>query len=260
MDDQPRDPAPQPEPTEAAAPVLPAPEPQDTQGWIPPTEGKPSRVLIRVLASIAGLVLGALVFAIFIGGSSDPHDQALEEFGQRLGAIPEFEARYGDVESGDEAFRLGQQLGVAGLARLPDDRLLRYWQLSNSMLGLADDADCAAIMRQTIDGTDAAALVRRLEIDEFREMLDITYTALESELTGTPGPPAPTNADIEAASFALAGALGADTVVELGTTLSDTSAEDAAVCGAARSFVGGILELGEPHRTTFLRYMVVQGV
>jgi hypothetical protein len=212
------------------------------------------------VAGIAVIVAGALVFTIFIGGSSDPHDQALEDFGQRLAALPEFEARYGDVESGDEAFRLGQQMGVAGLARLPDDRLLRYWQLSNTLLGLADDADCAAIMRQTISGTDAAALVRRLEIDEFREMLDVTYTALESELKGTPGPPTPTNADVEAASFALAGALGTDRVVELGTTLTDTSAEDAAVCGAARSFVGGILALEDPYRTTFLRYMVAQGL
>ena len=128
------------------------------------------------------------------------------------------------------------------------------------MLGLADDANCAAIMRQTISGTDAAAVVRRLEIDQFREMLDVTFTALESELKGTPGPPAPTNADVEAASFALAGAMGADRVVELGTTLSDTSAEDAAVCGAARSFVDGVLALEEPHRTTFLRYMVAEGL
>jgi hypothetical protein len=260
MDEQPRDPAAQPDPAQPATDwVPPAPQPAPTDGWIPPTDAKPSRTLIRVVAGIAVIVAGALVFTIFIGGSSDPHDRALEDFGQRLAALPEFEARYGDVESGDEAFRLGQQLGVAGLARLPDDRLLRYWQLSNTMLGLADDADCAAIMRQTISGTDAAALVRRLEIDEFREMLDVTYTALESELKGTPGPPTPTNADVEAA-FALAGALGTDRVVELGTTLTDTSAEDAAVCGAARSFVGGILALEDPHRTTFLRYMVAQGL
>ena len=274
MDEQPRNPSPEAEPTEPAAPVVPAQEPTEaatgwvptasepgpTDGWIQPTEGKSSRVVIRVLASVAGLVLGALVFAMFIGGSSDPHDQALEEFGQRLAALPEFESRYGDVESGDEAFRLGQQLGVAGLARLPDDRLLRYWQLSNAMLGLADDRDCAAIMRQTISGTDAAGVVRRLEIDEFREMLDIIYTALESELKGSPGPAAPTDADVEAASLALAGAMGADTVVALGTTLTDTSAEDAEVCESARSFVGGILALEDPHRTTFLRYMVAQGL
>jgi hypothetical protein len=261
MDEQPREPPAQPEPAQPATDwVPPTPQPAPTEGWIPPTDAKPSRILIRVVAGIAVIVAGALVFTMFIGGSSDPHDQALEDFGQRLAALPEFEARYGDVESGDEAFRLGQQMGVAGLARLPDDRLLRYWQLSNTMLGLADDADCAAIMRQTISGTDAAALARRLEIDEFREMLDVTYIALESELKGTPGPPAPTSADVEAASVALAGALGADRAVELGTTLTDPSAEDAAVCGAARSFVGGILALEDPHRTTFLRYMVAQGL
>ena len=277
MDEPPRDPPPQPEPTEPAGPVTPVPEPdpelaegwippapapasEPIEGWIPPAANKSNRIVIRVLAAIEVVVAGALVFTIFIGGSSDPHDKALEDFGERLAALPEFEARYGDVESGDEAFRLGQQLGVAGLARLPDDRLLRYWQLSNEMLALADDADCAALIRQKISGTDAAGLVRRLEVDEFREMLEITYTALEAELKDTPGPPAPTNADIEAASVALAGAMGADTVVELGTTLSDITAEDAAVCGAARSFVGGILDLGEPHRSTFRRYLVAQGL
>jgi hypothetical protein len=281
MDEPPRDPPTQPEPTEPAAPVTPVPEPapepepesaegwipsapapasEPIEGWIPPADNKSSRIVIRVLAAIAVVVAGALVFTIVIGGSSDPHDKALKDFGERLAALPEFEARYGDVESGDEAFQRGQQLGAAGLARLPDDRLLRYWQLSNEMLALADDADCAALIRQTAKGTDAASVVRRLEIDEFREMLEITYTAVEAELKDTPGPPAPKNADIEAASVALAGAMGADTVVGLGTTLSDITAEDAAVCGAARSFVAGILDLGEPHRSTFLRYMVAQGL
>jgi hypothetical protein len=279
MDEPPRDPPPQPEPTEPAGPVtpVPAPEPEPApaqgwippapapasepiEGWIPPAANKSNRIVIRVLAAIAVVVAGALVFTIFIGGSSDPHDKALQDFGERLAALPEFEARYGDVESADEAFQRGQQLGAAGLARLPDDRLLRYWQLSNEMLALADDADCAALIRQKISGTDAADLVRRLEVDEFREMLEITYIAMEAELKNTPGPPAPTNADIEAASVALAGAMGADTVVGLGTTLSDITAEDVAVCGAARSFVAGILDLGEPHRSTFLRYMVAQGL
>ena len=256
MDDQPRDRPPQPEPTEPVEPATREP----TVLWIPPADTKRSRTAIRVAAGIAVAVLVFVVIGIFRAAPSDPHDQALEAFSQRLAALPEFEARYGDVESGDEAFRLGQELGVAGLARLHDEKLLRYWQLSDTMLRLADDADCAAIMRQTLSGTDAAVLVRRLELDEFREMLDITYTALEAELKDTPGPPAPTDADLEAASFALAGAMGADTVVKLGTTLTDTAAEDTAVCGAARSFVEGVLDLEEPHRTTFLRYMVVQGL
>ena len=202
MDEQPRDPPPQPEPTEPAAPVTPAPEPaqpatgwvppapepEPTHGWIPPTDGKPSRIVIRVAGRHrCGRARGPRVHHLHrrVVRSPRPGPRRILTAAERH---PEFEARYGDVESGDEAFRLGQQLGVAGLARLPDDRLLRYWQLSNAMLALADDADCAAIMRQTIDGTDAAAIVRRLEIDEFREMLDITLHRPRVRAEGHAGP------------------------------------------------------------------------
>ena len=128
------------------------------------------------------------------------------------------------------------------------------------MLALADDADCAAIMRQTIDGTDAAAIVRRLEIDEFREMLDITYTALESELKDTPGPAAPTSADMEAASFALARRRRrTERSWSSGRPSRTLPPRTQRSARAARNFVGAILDLEEPHRATFLRYMVVQG-
>ena len=65
---------------------------------------------------------------------------------------------------------------------------------------------------------------------------------------------------MQAASVALANAMGVDAVTEAANALQDTTAEDAAVCGAARAFVGGILDLEEPHRATFLRYMVAQGL
>ena len=42
--------------------------------------------------------------------------------------------------------------------------------------------------------------------------------------------------------------------------LQDTTAEDKAVCDAARAFIGGVLDLEEPHRANFLRYMLVQGL
>ena len=64
---------------------------------------------------------------------------------------------------------------------------------------------------------------------------------------------------MEAASFALAGALGQDTVVELGRP-SRHHRRGRSGPRAARNFVGGILDLEEPHRATFLRYMVVQGL
>ncbi len=65
---------------------------------------------------------------------------------------------------------------------------------------------------------------------------------------------------MQAASLALANAMGLDAVTELANPLQDTTAEDKAVCDAAGQFVGGVLDLEEPHRATFLRYMVVQGL
>ena len=157
MDEQPRDPPQQPEPTEPAAPVTPsaepaepatsqvppAPETEPTHGWIPPTEGKSNRIVIRVLAGIAAAVLGVLVFTIFIGSQVDPREAAANDFGRRLMEMPEFKARYGDVDSHERAYELGQQLGATAFARLDDPSLLRYWQLQEIVLQNADDSTCA---------------------------------------------------------------------------------------------------------------------
>ena len=40
--------------------------------------------------------------------------------------------------------------------------------------------------------------------------------------------------------------------------MEDTTAEDKAVCDAARAFIGGVLALEEPHRANLLRYLAVQ--
>lgn len=268
MDEQPRDPPSPLEPNQPAGPVMPAPqpaqpaagwvpppsEPEPTPGWIPPADGKPRRILIRVAAGIAVAVLGFLVLGIFLGSQVDPYDAALRERGQRLQGLPEFEARFGEVESEEEAFLLGQQVGLPGLARLPDDDLLRYWELSESMLAIADDRVCAGIMRQAVDASDATALARRLSIDEFREVLDINLGAMEAELSDRPGPPPPSAADIEAASLALVEVVGAQKLQEIGAGLNNL--DDAVVCADARTFIGAVLDLREPHRTTLLRGMV----
>ena len=163
MDEQPRDPPQQPEPTEPAAPVTPAAEPagsatsqvppapetEPTHGWIAPTEGKSNRIVIRVLAGIAVAVLGVLVFTIFIGSQVDPREAAANDFGRRLMEMPEFKARYGDVDSHEEAYELGQQLGATAFARLDDPSLFRYWQLQEIVLQNADDSICSQAIRQT---------------------------------------------------------------------------------------------------------------
>ena len=128
MDEPPRDPPPQPEPAEPGLPATPAPEPApeptgwippapgpdpapEPTGWIPPAESKPSRIVIRVLAASPWPCSGLLVFTIFIGSRADPREAAANDYGRRLMEMPEFQARYGDVDSPERAFELGQQLG-----------------------------------------------------------------------------------------------------------------------------------------------------
>jgi len=277
MDEPPRDPPPQPEPAEPAAPVTPVPEPapepaqgwippapapasEPIEGWIPPAETKSSRLVIRVLAVIAVVVLGALVFTIFIGSQTDPREAAGNDLGRRLMAMPEFQARYGDVDTPERAYELGQELGTTALVRLDDQSLLRYWQLTEVVLQNADDSTCAQVMRQTIKAEQAAELAKTLDDDQYKEFLEVTFKAFEADLKGTPGPPLPTDADVQAASVALTNAMGLEAVTAAANALQDTTAEDKAVCDAARAFIGGVLDLDEPHRATFLRYMVAQGL
>ena len=88
-------------------------------------------------------VLGVLVFTIFIGSQVDPREAAANDFGRRLMEMPEFKARYGDVDSHEEAYELGQQLGATAFARLDDPSLFRYWQLQEIVLQNADDSICS---------------------------------------------------------------------------------------------------------------------
>jgi len=262
MDEQPRDPQQQPAPPEPEAPGTPESESAEpAAGWIPPAPaGKSSRLVIRILAVIAVVVLGALAFTIFIGSQVDPRDAAANDFGRRLMEMPEFKARYGDVDSQERAYELGQELGATAFARLDDPSLLRYWQIQEIVLQNADDSTCSQLMRQTIQPDQARELQESLDEDQFKEVLELVFKAFEAELKGTPGPPAPSDSDVQAASIALANAMGADAVTRAGNALQDTTAEDKAVCDAARAFIGGVLDLEEPHRANFLRYLVVQGL
>jgi hypothetical protein len=264
MDDQQVPPPAEPEPP-ASGEVGPeiAPEAVDevptegpTSQWVQPAPSSgPSRALPLILAVVVIGVIGIVAALIFIGANADPRDSAAREFGQRLIDMPEFKARYGDVDTPEEAYELGQTIGARAFARLDDASLLRYWQLTEILIGNADDKTCTRIMRQTIEPGDAEALGKTLAEDQYRELLDISFRAFEAELKGTPGPPAPTDADVQAASLALANAVGMDQVTQAATALQDPAAADADVCDAAKLFLNGVLQLEEPHRATFLRYM-----
>ena len=49
--------------------------------------------------------------------------------------------------------------------------------------------------------------------------------------------------------------MGVDRVTQAANALQDPTAADADVCDAAKAFLAGVLQLEEPHRATFLRYM-----
>jgi hypothetical protein len=251
MDEQPLRPPSEP------GPVNPAPDETPVQsGWIQPSpDQKPSRALPLVLAVVAVGVLGVIGLLIFIGANADPRDAAARDFGRRLMEMPEFEARYGDVDSPEEAYQLGQQVGLTAFARLDDASLLRYWQLMEMVIQGADDRTCAGLIRQTLNASDAMELTRLLDEDQFTELLGISFRAFEADLKGIPGPPAPSDADVQAASIALASLMGMDELNQAATALQDPSADEATVCRATKSFIGGVLQLQEPHRAMFLRYM-----
>jgi hypothetical protein len=240
-----------------SAPEPPAPaEPPAPSGWIPPSPGpKPSRVLPAILAVGALGVLGVLALLAFIGANVDPRDAAASDFGRRLMEMPEFEARYGDVDSVEEAYRLGQEAGLTAFARLDDASLLRYWQLMDQVIEGADDRACAGLIRQTLDAAEATEMTRLLDEDQFEELLGISFRAFEADLKGIAGPPPPSDAQVQSASAALASAMGIDRLNEAASALQDPAADDATVCRATKAFIGGVLDLEDPHRATFLRYM-----
>jgi len=251
MDEQPLPPPSEPAPEPVAPPEPPAPS-----GWIQPSpDQKPNRILPALLAVVAFAVLGVLGLLVFIGANADPRDAAASDFGRRLMEMPEFEARYGDVDSPEEAYQLGQQVGLTAFARLDDASLLRYWQLMDQVIQGADDRACAGLIRQTLDASEATELTRLLDQDQFEELLGISFRAFEADLKGIAGPPTPSDADVQGASAALASAMGIDQLNQAASALQDPTADDATVCRATKSFIGSVLELPDPHRATFLRYM-----
>jgi hypothetical protein len=251
MDDQPLQPPIDP------VPETPAPDETPTQsGWIQPSpdQGR-SRVLPVLVAVVAVVVIGVLALFVLIGANADPRDAAARDFGQRLMEMPEFEARYGDIDEPHEAYELGQQVGLTAFARLDDASLLRYWQLMEVLIQSADDRTCTGLIRQTLDASEAVELTKLLDEDQFGELLEISFRAFEADLKGIPGPPAPTDFDVQAASVALANAMGTDRLNQAASALQDAAADDATVCDGTKAFISGVLQLPEPHRATFLRYM-----
>jgi hypothetical protein len=202
-------------------------------------------------------VIGVVGVLLFLGSQVDPRDALASNFGRRLMEMPEFEARYGDIESEAQAFQAGQELGTHAFARLGDDGLLRYWELTRVMWNATDDRVCAAAIRQTVTAEESKATLEFLTEDQYAEMLDLMYRAFEAELKGIPGPPAPSDAAVQAAYLALGSDVGNERLIELSDTMLDSTASDADVCDASRSFLDAVMRLPTAERAALLRYMAV---
>jgi hypothetical protein len=222
-----------------------------------PTSPTPGRKkLVYVGLAVAVVVLYGLIRTITAGSlSNDPYDVATREVGQKLLAMPEFKARYGDVTSEDQAYQIGQEIALKGIPRLGDADLLRYWQLTNKMIGVADPAACGRIFKQTAGAEDAKKTARALDLESFRQLLDVTLIAFQADLRGDPVRPAPSGEALTTAFLALQTSTG-PAMADVGAKLNDKSASDADVCTAGRSFLGAVLALGEPDRTVIARYMI----
>ena len=189
------------------------------------------------------------------GSPKDAYDVAASEFGRQLLAMPEFKAKYGEVTSEQQAYEVGQKAAASGIPRLGDADLLRYWQDSATLLNVADPSACGRILRNKLQPSEASKMARSLDLTTFKDLLSVTMLALQADLRGDPVRPVPTAQELSGAFVKLQAAMG-PSMVESSTKLTDASATDPDVCTAGRTFIGGVLALGDPDRTVILRYSI----
>jgi hypothetical protein len=213
------------------------------------------RRFVYIGLGLAILVLLGLVGSILRGSGSDAYDIAANDFGRQLLAMPDFKAKYGELTSEQQAYEVGQKAAASGIPRLGDADLLHYWQDSAKLLNVAEPGACGRILRNTIQPGEASKLARALDIETFKDLLAVTLLAVQADLRGDPVRPVPDAQQVSDAFAKLQSAMG-PAMIDSSAKLTDASATDADVCVAGRTFIGGVLALGEPDRTVILRYSI----
>lgn len=212
-------------------------------------------------------ILGiALVVAVVVGGVAvqrilfgrDAYEQALADATASLMESADFKSRYGTV-SDDEAEQIGTELGAKGIGHLGDAELEEYFGTTVRIVETLDEEPCAQLLAGSVDNDAVLEGAKTLEIDTFRRYIDILMAGARAELEGAAPPPAPTDAELQAAFVALAAELGQDRALEVLTIVSDPSSHEAGeTCAATLEMLRAILDVPDAERRDLLRFMASQ--
>lgn len=241
--------------------------------WSPPPVARKRMIVLGTCGAIAGAI-GALFLAIqiddyFSAGRYTPsyeaspvvleksaYDAALERYGARVAAVPEYLAVVRTATDKAAAQSIGRDLSRKGLRRLSDDTLLTRLVL---MRRIADDADvgtCAALITgEPAPGIEA--VLRRFSADDVQQWFDLSYEATMAELRQTAYPPGAQQAQIERAMQQLLRSLAPEDAQLLRSMLMSAQGKPPAdACRAARLLYSGLSNLPERPRLVLARALV----
>jgi hypothetical protein len=206
---------------------------------------------IAGVAALIGAVVG--VTGNLDIPSQDPYVRATEDLAAEILEMPEFEDRFGALDE-EDAFRVGFELGAAGIPRLSDAELSEWLSLTRELLGAVDVETCALLIRGTGDANTALDAFKALDLDTYTRYLEIVLQGVRLELTDALGASPPTQADVDAALVLLAEALGPTRSEEVATVFTDPSgASSQQVCAAGRDFYAALATLDEGPRGALIR-------
>lgn len=186
-----------------------------------------------------------------------PYDAALQKYTARLGQMQEFRAAAGRAGNRTEARALGRQLSQAGLRRLSDERLIQRATLVSHLVNQAGTETCAAIMKgRSVPGIEST--LRQLPPEEIGQWFDISFEAIQSELSQAPAPAPPSQEQLNQAMKAMLALLPpAEGQLLISVLTSRGKSSDTTACNAARLMYTNIPDLPDPHRAIFARMLVL---
>ena len=203
------------------------------------------------------IVTGVVTLLYFIIAQPKPFEEGTPKYLRRIAANPEIRRVFQGL-SQSQANTLGRELGGKGLARLDDSMLLERAALVHKLLIASDTTSCIAFVRGNLQESQIEEALKKLEPSDVAAFSSMIEQAVLAEIRHSPDKKAVTDDEFTGAAKALFSDLPNDQVRDVKSLLfgdsSNLSDEDA--CRAARQLYEKVVNLREPHRRVFLRFMV----